>query len=551
VLADGRKRAEVISVCDPQQPVSVSGALALLDRALDVLTAADAGALPTSIQAEALLALERAEAKHTAARARLLTAFSAQAGYQADAQGSARTWLRWQARITRGAAAAALAWTRRLTAHPVIGSALAAGEISASWGRAICDWTDRLPAARRDDADEILVTAARAGADQADLAGLAEEMYFRSRQSPDTDPGDRFDDRAVWLDLTFRGAGRLTGDLTPGCAAAVAAVLDALGRKAGPEDTRSAAQRRHDALEEACRRLIAAGMLPGRAGQHRQLLVHISLAQLRGMTSAGETAWAAAAREHGWLTGPEADAAACDATVVPLVTGHLDPAALDRLVDVFLAAHGLDAHGLDAHGLAAHGLDAHGRDTHGVPAGRELATGLATGLAAGGPPACGCTCGGCTCPARPPLSPSTRRRLARALLAMAADTLSGPGGLAAWLRGGLDGGPVTSVSLPLDIGTASETIPVHLRRLVSARHPHCAFPGCEEPASVCDVHHLVPRADGGATSLPNLVNLCSFHHLVAVHRWGWQLCLNPDGTATATGPDGRVLHSHGPPTRAA
>ena len=56
----------------------------------------------------------------------------------------------------------------------------------------------------------------------------------------------------------------LDGDLTPACAAALAAVLEALGKKAGPEDVRTAPQRRHDALEEACRRLIGAGCLPGR-----------------------------------------------------------------------------------------------------------------------------------------------------------------------------------------------------------------------------------------------------------------------------------------------
>jgi hypothetical protein len=43
-----------------------------------------------------------------------------------------------------------------------------------------------------------------------------------------------------------------------------------------------------------------------------------------------------------------------------------------------------------------------------------------------------------------------------------------------------------------------------------------------------------------------------FHHLIVVHRWGWQLILNPDGTRTAISPDGqRVLHSHSPPARAA
>jgi hypothetical protein len=45
---------------------------------------------------------------------------------------------------------------------------------------------------------------------------------------------------------------------------------------------------------------------------------------------------------------------------------------------------------------------------------------------------------------------------------------------------------------------------------------------------------------------------CPFHHLIAVHRWGWTLALNPDGTTTATSPDGkRVFHSHGPPEETA
>jgi hypothetical protein len=170
----------------------------------------------------------------------------------------------------------------------------------------LCDWSDRLPAAMRDDADAILTGAARAGAELTDLAGLAVEMYQRSRPDrPDEEGG--FGDRAVWLGVTLGGAGRLDGDLTPGCAAALSAVLDSLGKKAGPEDGRTAVQRRHDALEEACRRLIAAGMQPERAGQPTHAQVHITLAQLRSLPGASdaEAAWrAAAAREHGWLTAP-------------------------------------------------------------------------------------------------------------------------------------------------------------------------------------------------------------------------------------------------------
>ena len=57
------------------------------------------------------------------------------------------------------------------------------------------------------------------------------------------------------LATTFGGAGVVHGDLTPECAAAVAAVLDALSAPAGEEDDRTREQRYHDALAEAMRYL--------------------------------------------------------------------------------------------------------------------------------------------------------------------------------------------------------------------------------------------------------------------------------------------------------
>ena len=133
-------------MCDGQfQPSSVSEALRMLDSCLDYLNAADAASLPSAVQAEALRALERADAKRTAAQARMLAAFAGQAAYEADGQGSAGAWLRWQTRVTRGTAAGAVGWARRLAAHPAVDAALAAGELSESWARQICGWTGRLP----------------------------------------------------------------------------------------------------------------------------------------------------------------------------------------------------------------------------------------------------------------------------------------------------------------------------------------------------------------------------------------------------------------------
>lgn len=534
-------------MCAPGQPTampaSAAEALTVLEGALDYLNNTNAGSLPAAEQASCLMALERAESKHTAARAAVLAAFTAQATFQDDGQYSARAWLTWQTNITTGAAAGSVGWMKRIAAHPAVGKALAAGDISASWARKICAWTSRLPEDKRDDADAILLGAAAGGADLIALAGLAEEMYRRC--CPPDAGDDGFDDRWLRLDRTFRGAGRLDADLTPACSAALAAVLDALGQKAGPEDERTRRQRDHDALEEACARLIASGMLPERAGQPTHIQLHMTLRELRGIGDGSglEGAWSAArAAGHGWLTGPGADAAACDAAIVPVVSGHVDYAALAEMTEMFLAAHGL--RGACAVCGAGDGTSDDASDCA-----------RASGPHAGGPRARErCVCGHCAGVARGPLDPATLARLSHALLSRAADVLSGPAGLAAFLRGNYvaAGRPFANVSLPLDVGKATEEIPAQLRRAVIQRDRCCRFPGCRQRPAACQVHHIRGRKDGGPTCLKNLILLCRFHHLIAVHRWGWTITLHPDGTLTANSPDRRrILHSHGPPARAA
>ncbi len=523
----------------PQAPASAADAVAMAEAGLRFLASADMVSVPAGVQAECLRALERAGSMRVAARARVLSAFAAGRGFEDDGQGSAGAWLRWQARITRGASAGAVGWARRLAAHPAVAAALAAGDLSASWAREICGWSDRLPAGHRADADEVLLGAAAGGAEFADLAGLAEEMYRRCAPPDPDGSDDGFADRWLRLDLTFRNAGRVEGDLTPQCAAALQAVLESLGKKAGPEDVRSKGQRDHDALEEACRRLIGAGCLPERAGQPAQIQLHMTLDQLRGLPGApdAEAEWAA--------RGPAAPPGSeCDASIVPVVSGHVDPAVLDQLAAALL-----------------------GQTTSPGPdpgSGPSVPRWLARFPAATGTRAAGLSLLPSDSPAaqRTPQAPGPLRpgsdapsaaATVRALvLRHAADLLSGPAGLAAFLRTGLLDGPAASISLPLDVGRTTEQIPAHLRRAVIVRDRHCGFPGCTMPPQACQVHHLIPKAQGGPTRLKDLILGCTFHHLIAIHRWGWQLILNPDGTRTAISPDGhRVLHSHSPPARAA
>jgi hypothetical protein len=527
-------------------PASADEAMALVRAGLAYLATADARSLPADTQAGLLRDLEKAESQHTAARARVLSAFCAAGAYELDACRSPRSWLAWQTRITSGAAGGAIGWMRRLDAHPRVADALAAEEISESWARQICDWTDGLPEEHRDSADQILLAAAAGGADLADLAGLAEEIHARCAP-PDSDGDDAFTRRGVSLDLHYQGAGKLSGNLTPECAAAVKAVLDSLGKKVGPEDDRTAAQRRHDALEEAFRRLVGAGGLPDVAGQPAQIMLHATLEQMLRLqgAAAAHRAWlagrAAADGEPGWLSDAAAEGYACDATITPIVTGHVDPAALAAMTAEYLSGQYGAGPFQPAGPLQPTGPSESAAALQ--PDGPLQARGPGQSAGPAGPAGHRDASG----PARLPLPPRTTRRLQDTLLRYAADVLSGPTGLAAYLRAHLLDFPAM-VSLPLDTGTPTPVIPAHLRRAIITRDRHCSFAGCTRPPSQCHIHHMVPRSRGGTTSLGNCRLFCDFHHLTVIHRWGWTVTANADGTTTATSPDGfRTLHSHGPP----
>jgi hypothetical protein len=490
---------------------SVGEAIEMARAALGYLAAADAAQLAAETQAACLRGLEQTDAIATAARASFLSAFTTGKGYSADADYSARAWLMHRTGITRGAAASHTAWANRAGTHPQVVAALAAGDLSESYARAICQWTDKLPEKFREESDELLVAAAAAGLGLADLSALFAEMYERARSDlPDEDPERGFTDRGVRLETTFQGAGVMTGDLTPECAAVVAKVLDALSAPAGAEDDRTQEQRYHDALAEAMRRLVAANLLPERAGQPVKVWAHMSLADLLRLegssalqeqwTAQVRAAWAAhraAASEAGandgvWLDGDAAEGIACDAAMVPIVTGDVNVDALGDLVRLCVE--------LDARRDGA-------RD-------------------------------------------AARAALEQAVIGKAVDLLSGPGGLASFLRRRQLGARLSGPSLPLDIGY-SETVPAGIRNAVMLRDRHCQWAGrCDQPAEACQVHHTRHKANGGPTSVKDCVLLCWFHHQIVIHRWGWTLVVNPDGTTTAWNKDKtKVLHSHGPPVR--
>src|SRR5579863_347975 len=329
---------------------SVAEALRLANATMDYLNGPEAGDLDPAGCGAVLRSLGEVQAKFTAAHAAVLARFDAADAHDGDGYGTSVSWLDAMANMTRPDAKTEVRQMRLLRDHPALADALAAGDISKSWALAIADWTKKLPAELRAETIKILVQAAVAGASQDDLrmiAAVALEKWRASR--PDADE-DGFDDRYVQAGTTFQGAGVIRGNLTPECAAAVQAVLEALGKKAGAEDPRPEGQRFHDALQQGCELLIRAKMVPDRAGADTHVAVHIPLGQLRDMPGAPEQeeGWLrGTAGQPGYLTGKDAEAAGCDAFAVPVVTGHADMRVVDKIIAVALAAAGITLDGAD------------------------------------------------------------------------------------------------------------------------------------------------------------------------------------------------------------
>ena len=137
-------------------------------------------------------------------------------------------------RVTKGQAAEHKAVQALARRHPVLLAALAEGHVlTKSVALQVARWTRRIPAEFRGQAEEIVVAAARAGADEQALAAICAEILYRTAPPDPDDEKDKDLDRGVSFETTFDGAGVLRGDLTPQCAAMVQAVLDALSAPAG------------------------------------------------------------------------------------------------------------------------------------------------------------------------------------------------------------------------------------------------------------------------------------------------------------------------------
>jgi hypothetical protein len=154
--------------------------------------------------------------------------------------------------------------------------------------------------------------------------------------------------------------------------------------------------------------------------------------------------------------------------------------------------------------------------------------------------------------------------MAEACLASAADSSGGDRHqLVVHLDGGraeLEGGPAlcaaTARRLACDaslvaiaesggeaiaVGRRTRTIPPSIRRALRSRDRGCRFPGCGAERFT-DAHHIRHWADGGETSLRNLVLLCRHHHRL-LHEHGFTVAERSGGELVFRSPDGRIVEA--------
>jgi len=216
--------------------------------------------------------------------------------------------------------------------------------------------------------------------------------------------------------------------------------------------------------------------------------------------------------------------------VIPVVLGEVDLGAVEELIGLCVQYDRIRGHAADRPPLPGSADTRDGADSAVIPAGPAGPGGTTADAGQAGGTAA-----------------EVLAMLEHQILATVLQIVSGPGGVASFLRRNLMGKGLNGPSLPLDIGQTDD-IPVHLRRLVALRDQTCQFSGgCDQPASACEPHHVVHRADGGRTSLAGLKGYCWWHHHVVLHEMGWKLIVHPDGTSQVCSPGGKIIRSHSPP----
>ena len=188
-----------------------------------------------------------------------------------DGAASTASWLKAVVRMDASHAARVVRSGRALSVLPALGAELAAGVIGPEHVEAIAMSTTRMPLEELAKSDEILTDFAVQGLPSGvrRLAKRLQELHDDSTVARDAK--ELYAGRYLMLSQTFQDAWYIEGKLDPEMGAMLQAALLPLCRPQGPEDTRTAGQRRADALLELTAVALRSSELPDCGGDRPRL----------------------------------------------------------------------------------------------------------------------------------------------------------------------------------------------------------------------------------------------------------------------------------------
>src|SRR3954447_14747119 len=247
-----------------------------LRSAIDGLGAVDVAGLPDAALAEELAEIRVAVNRLEAQFQRILTVFDARGIAEQQGRLSTASWLTQHLRFDPADATRRVRLSRRLGETPVASAAFDAGEIAVDHARVIGTTVAEMKDEKKPWAEAVLTQAAGS------VEPLALDRVGRQlRYEIDPDTADekakkQHDGRRLSVATTFGGMVSVNGILEPVAGAVVQSALNAFMRRAGADDDRTAPQRRADALEAICQRVLRTDHPPTNGGHRPQLLVRIN-----------------------------------------------------------------------------------------------------------------------------------------------------------------------------------------------------------------------------------------------------------------------------------
>lgn len=265
---------------------------------------------------ESLRELERAAAALSAERARRAAELARRRTHEREGYLSATAFLRDALRVPASRAARYLRWGRALTRMPHVATALSRGEITTSGAGLLIGAAEVHPDAL-ERCEELLVRLASELSARDLGRAVAHLVALADAEAPEREAERRLEARRLHVSPTLDGMVRVDGDLDPETGqlllSALRAEVDAQVR--GPDDRRTPAQRRADALAEICRSYLERADRSVVGGERPHVLVVVDLAAL---TRSGPGR--CELQDVGAISPEQARRIACDAGVSRVIT---------------------------------------------------------------------------------------------------------------------------------------------------------------------------------------------------------------------------------------